>query len=220
MKSETNFVRYWNDIQFMYTVLREYGYDKTHIKVLMSDGTDSSTATGLDRRIANSGTMYDSSPTDLFDDGLTEVNVNNPATKTNLINILDSYKTSLTPKDSLFIFTTSHGSWDSLGTEENNNVKLYLWNNEVISDDEFVGKLNDINVGNITMVMEQCYGGGFKDEFMLISPHSSGLYGANQKRILITASAFNEVSWANGFSNVWNNRGCWAYQGWPSTMDI
>jgi len=53
------------------------------------------------------------------------------------------------------------------------------------------------------MVMEQCYGGGFKDEFIDYPVSISPGNGASQDRTLITASMWNEPSWANGFSNAW-----------------
>jgi len=206
-----NHVRYWNDIAYMYNVLIEYGYSTDHIKVLMSDGTNADPITGLDRHIANSGTKYDSSPLD-FSNPPNGNDVTGAAIHSVVDSTLDGYTgvgaTALPTDATLFIFTTNHGGWDGTGNKDSNNVKLYLWGTGTegyITDNDFVAKLNALNVKNITMVMEQCNGGGFRDEFMLISPHTSGTYGANQKRVLITAADYNEPSWGNGFSNAWTS---------------
>ncbi|MCX6681833.1 MAG: Ig-like domain-containing protein [Methanoregula sp.] len=193
-----NHARYFNDIMFMYNTLIEYGYSPGHINVLMSDGCDA----GYDRHISNTAPMYDDSKScTYFTPGLVA-----PATRATVSDNLTKYAVGgakeLKQDETLFIFTTSHGGNVAAGATPNNNiVTLCLWGNECISDDDFVGYLNNINVGNITMVMEQCFGGGFKDEF--INPDSASLTNANQKRVLITASDYNEPSWANGFSNAW-----------------
>ena len=48
------------------------------------------------------------------------------------------------------------------------------------------------------MVMEQCNGGGFYDNW--IKP-----YSGTQKRTLITAADWYEPSWGNGFSDAWTS---------------
>ena len=207
VNKDNNEVRYWYDIAFMYNTLREYGYPASHIKVLMSDGTDTSTTTGLDRHISNIAPKYDSSPLDL--DGVTTTNeVNDKVTHAILDSTLDSYATgtSALPSDAtLFIFTTGHGGSDTAtgATQDSNTVKYYLWNNEYITDKDFVAKLNAINCKAIIMVMAQCNGGGFYDEFIKNPINVGTGNGASQDRTLITATLWNEASWANGFANAW-----------------
>jgi len=184
-----NHIRYWNDISFMYqTLTKVYGYPKANIKVLMSDG-----GSGIDRHYAteNGVIKTDDSPLDLDGDGSAEtVGI---ASKTNLINTLYNLNTSKTSSDHLFIFTTGHG-----GQISGNDVKYYLWNGDEITDAEFVNALPD-KFGDITMVMEQCNGGGFLDNFQ--SSFHTGY--TTQKRIIHTAASSSESSYGNAFSNVW-----------------
>ena len=220
---EHNHVRYWNDISYMYNVLIENNFKPSQIKVLMSDGTDT---VYKDRHIATTGVEandYDSSPLDLSypADQVNEVNA--AATKTNVNNYLAAYapggSTPLSAGKSLFIFTTSHGSLISGSTKDTNQVNLNLWNNEAISDVEFVTKLNAIAAGtNITVVMEQCNGGGFYDNWIKS-------YSGTQKRTLITAADWYEPSWGNGFSDTWTSglaghlRGATSTTGWDKSAD-
>ena len=206
---DNNYARYWFDIAFMYTTLIEYGYRPDHIKVLMSDGTNNSAVLdsnniplGYDRKISNTGTRYDSSPVNLDGNATTdETPYIYTATRAVVNSTLESYNNTIHSDDTLFIFTTGHGQKDTYAsaTQMNNTVKLSLWNNEYLTDKQIVQKLNAINCKAIIMVMEQCYGGGFYDEFIV---NRAG-YGVTQNRTLITASWWNESSWANGFSNAW-----------------
>ena len=197
-----NYIRYWNDIAFMYITLIEYGYLPSHIKVLMSDGA----GTGTDRCIATSGPLiqYDSSPQNL--DGMGGNEVITAVTKVNVTAELNRLRSTLTATDNLFIFTTGHGGGDS-----SSNSRLMLWNNEQITDDEFFAQLitGDTNgVPSLTMVMEQCNGGGFNDEFIT----------GSAKRILMTAASPTEPSYANGFSDAWT-KGVAGHLRYSSTAD-
>jgi outer membrane protein assembly factor BamB len=187
-----NHIRYWNDISFMYQTLTvTYGYPKNHIIVLMSDGP-SNAADRHNATTAANVSLTDSSPLDLDTDNNAETI--GAATKANVISNLTTSYTALTSADSLFIFTTGHGGQDAIAPGTNNSI-LYLWNEEYINDTEFVGNL-PTQPGNITMVMEQCYSGGFVDNF-------TTQYTGTQKRIIATAANGSEPSYGNGFSNVW-----------------
>jgi parallel beta-helix repeat protein len=189
-----NHVRYWNDISFMYQTLNQtYGYPADHITVLMSDGTNSAP----DRHnatAANGAILTDNSPVNL-DTLYGPVDVSGNATKANVNATLKALNSKLTAADSLFIFTTSHGGWD--GVPLSNNSILYLWNQEYISDTDFVNAL-PASPGNITITMEQCYSGGFVDNFI-------DQYSGPQRRIIATAANGSEPSWGNGFSNAWTS---------------
>jgi len=188
-----NHIRYWNDISFMYQTLNQtYGYPKSHITVLMSDGNNATADRHNATTVANVS-LSDNSPLDIDSCGTNETIGN--ATKANLNTTLSTAYTGLTGADSLFIFTTGHGGQNLYPSGTNNSI-LYLWNNEYINDTEFVGKLNALPVGNISMVMEQCYSGGFVDNF-------TTNYGGSQKRVIATAANGSEPSYGNGFSNVW-----------------
>ena len=169
-----NHRRYWNDIAFMYITLIEYGYLPSHITVLMSDGT----ATGLDRHISNTAPMYDNSPVDLNGDNVPETII--PATKANVKTELNRLRSTLSATNNLFIFTTAHGGWD---TTQNNNAKLFLWNNEQMTDDEFNNELlsGDSSIPSLTIVMEQCYGGGFNDELVDRGCQQEGAYNCRKR---------------------------------------
>ena len=167
-----NHVRYWNDCSAIYqTLVNIYGYDKSHIKVLMADGTN----TAIDRNLDNG--YYDSSPLDLDGDNLPDIQY--AATKANLSLVFNNLANTITNEDNLFIFTMDHG-----GQVENKIAKLYLWNNESILDYEFAVLLNNIDAKTINICMGQCYSGGFIDDLQ------------NPKRIIATACKYDEVSWA------------------------
>ena len=187
-----NHIRYWNDISFMYQTLNKtYGYQREKIIVLMSDGTSS----GIDRHNATTASgvvKTDSSPVNLDSSPDGSSDVSGDATLANVINKLSYLNTTLTNADSLFVFTTSHGGW----TGVRNTSKIYLWNEAYISDTDFNAKLPK-NARNITMVMEQCYGGGFIDNF--IDQYTTG----SQGRVIATAANGAEPSWGNGFSYTW-----------------
>ena len=191
-----NHIRYWNDISFMYQTLNQtYGYPADHITVLMSDGT--STTADRHNATVNGVIKTDNSPVNLDNKPTTTENIVS-ATKINLDNTLASFRTggskALGSTDSLFIFTTSHGGIDTVPGV--NNSILYLWNKEYINDTEFVSKL-PTQCKNITMVMEQCYSGGFVDNFI------DRYTGTTQGRVIATAASSTEPSWGNGFSNAW-----------------
>ena len=128
----------------MYNVLIENGYKPSQIKVLVSDGLEPLKTVISQTR----GRCMISSPLDLTypADGANEVNA--AATAQNVKDYLDKYKstgsTPLTSTKSLFIFTTGHGSKISGTTKDTNQVNLNLWNNEALSDAEFVAKLTAI----------------------------------------------------------------------------
>jgi PKD repeat protein len=187
-----NHIRYWNDISFMYqTLTKVYGYPKANIIVLMANK-----GTTADRHYkTESGTVYtDNSPLDLDGDGSPETVY--AASYSNLISQLYNLNASKTSSDHLFIFTTGHGGPKSGGTSD--DVIYYLWNQETITDIDFVNALPD-KFGDITLVMEQCNSGGFVDNFN--SNFHSGY--TTQKRIIHTAASKTESSYGNAFSNVW-----------------
>jgi PKD repeat protein len=192
-----NYLRYYNDIAFLYkTLVKDYKYDKSRIKVLMSDGS-ANTANDLVASYTTANPpapVYGNSNTDLDGDGSPETW--NSATRSNVLSALGSYS-NLGTSANLFIFTTSHGASTTNKADPNtNDVDLYLWGTGVegkISDTDFVNAL-PANP-KISMTMEQCNGGGFKDEFI----PSSG----TRTRILATAARGDKVSKSNDFSYYW-----------------
>ena len=188
ISKDYNYYRYWNDISFMYKALNQtYGYPSENITVLMSDGTDA----GNDSLVSyGPPVVYTSSNTNLDGKyGTTDVNGN--ATRATVLAALTNLNKTLTSADTLFIFTTNHGGNVSPTSRD---VVLYLWGGGTISDKDFVGNLPK-TAGNITLMMEQCFGGGFIDEFTGAA--------TSQNRVITTAANWNEYSWGNAFSYPW-----------------
>jgi hypothetical protein len=181
----------------MYKTLRsKYCYPEDHIFVLLSDGIDPA----ADRNTGLADMPYDSSPTDLDGAGR-EVDVSGPATKQSLTGTLTnlvgnpSQPGILGSQDHLFIFTTNHGGKEEGGSR----VRLWLWDSQYIWDNEFADLLKgnpNQQVKSITMTMEQCYGGGFVDDFTTNVP-------SGQTRVIATAANDIEPSWGNDFSYWW-----------------
>jgi hypothetical protein len=168
----SNMQRYWNDCSAIYsTLVNIYGYLDDHIYVLMSDGTNPAN----DRRIAGG---YDSSPLDLDGDG--DADIQYAATKSNITTVFNTISNILTENDFLFIYTTDHGDFDE------GHATLNLWGGEEIYDYEFANEVDKVNAGNISIVMEQCYSGGFIP------------YLEKSGRTVATACAEDEVSYSLG----------------------
>lgn len=191
--ANSNAVRYWNDIAFMYINLKDYGYDTTKkVTVMMSDGSSN---TVVDRCIAGSPTctQTQNSPSDLDGDGTPEVY--SDAGRTTILNKLESWKpglsTSLPAGANLLIFTTGHGG------VANGRHYFYAWGGtgagQYITDSDLMLKLNQLTqLNSITLIMENCNSGGFAPEFL----------AGSQKRRILYAAAADEPSWGNGFSNA------------------
>jgi len=168
-----NWQRYWNDCSAIYNALTNvYNYDESHIYTIMADGTNPAD----DRRISGG---YDSSPLDLDGDGDNDIQYS--ATKANITSVFNTLSGILNNDDYLFIFVTDHG-----GQVSGYDAEIYLWG-ETIQDDELATEINKVNAGEISIVMEQCYSGGFIDD----------LEGAN--RVIATACDYDETSCGMGY---------------------
>lgn len=166
-----NYERFWHDCSALYsTLVNDYGYIKSHIYVLMSDGTDPADDTkGL------AGNTF-SQPLDLDFDGTNDIQY--AATKQNITTVFNTLQTQMTGYDNLLIFVTDHGGYDSL----NNNSYLCLWDGEEMTPAEFALEVNKINSRKINICLNQCYSGGF----------ISSLQASN--RVITTACTFNQMS--------------------------
>lgn len=168
--ASNNHIRYWNDMAFIYRTLVEYyGYADDHIRVCMSDGT----SPAADR---SDGT---NSPTDLDGDG--DADTEYPATLQYIGQVFGELAATLTPSDQLFIFTTDHG-----GQESGQDCYLNLWNWEQLRDDQMAAYVAALPCQSIICTFEQCYSGGMVDDL------------AGDGRVIATAAAWNELSWAMG----------------------
>jgi hypothetical protein len=191
-----NYARYYTDMSNMYKTLIAYPYcyPKDNIYVLMSDG-DGVTG-GQDQCSTPSCSQYVSSNPDLDGDTYTEPHYS-AATLSTLTSTFTALNARLNadPQSTLFIFTTNHGGNDT--TPRSGRARLYLWGtDQFIWDSDFVNYLS-ATPRAITMTMEQCYGGGFIDNFATYS------YSGTQKRVITTAASADESSRGNDFSAAW-----------------
>lgn len=169
--STLNYVRYWNDCSAMYTILKDvYGYLDENIYVIMSDGRNPAT----DRCCYDN--IYDSSPWDLDDDGIDDVEY--PATRESIATVCDELSSKLTQDDFLFVFTTDHGDTTLTGV-----ATMCLWGDEIDAP-TFASEIDKIKAGSINIVMEQCFSGGFVSAL------------TKKNRTIATACSSMEESWA------------------------
>ncbi len=174
LNQTSNAERYWNDCSFFYKTLRNrYGIPKQNIKVIMADGTSDAP----DMFLAD-GTGYASSPLDLDGDGKADIEY--PATKDAVRDVLNGMAQKLTDDDHLLLFVTGHGGYDNSG----NRSYIYLWGGDKLFPTELNTWLGNINAGFISAVMGQCNAGGFV----------KGLEKTN--RIIATACKEDEFSFS------------------------
>ena len=172
MSTVSNKEHYWNDCSFFYQTLRNrYDIPKSNIKVIMSDGTDE----GDDLNLISGG--YASSPLDLDGDGQPDIEY--AATKENLQLVFGELAQKLTDNDHLLLFVTDHGGIDKT---RNNKTYMYLWNNVKLYPEELAAYLEPIDAGFVSIVMGQCYSGGFIEALK------------KTNRIIATASSATEMS--------------------------
>ena len=149
--AQYNHERYWNHCSAVYqTLVYLYGVPKSHIYVLMSDGTDPA----ADMHMISG--LYQSSPLDLDGDGLADIQY--AATRANIASVFNTLSNTLTSNDNLFVFTTDHG-----GQTSGQQSYLCLWNYETLYDYEFANYISQVNANNINLCLVQCHSGGFID---------------------------------------------------------
>lgn len=169
----SNQARYWNDCSFIFKTLKNrFGIPQDNFRILISDGANPA----ADMQY---GYTFVSSDTDLDDDGIADTQY--AATKSNLTNVLQSLASTMTSEDRLFLYVIDHG-----GTDDNiNSSYIWLWNEEKIYDYELASLLNSFNVKSMSIVLGQCYSGGFIDNLQ------------GPKRIISTACTGSEQSWGS-----------------------
>jgi Peptidase C13 family len=173
--SGSNHVRYWNDCSSIYKTLVEiYGYLDENIIVAISDGTDPAPDQ------SNGG----NSDPDLDGDGDDDIMYS--CTNANLAIIFADLATNLGSQDSLFIFTTDHGSGQS--GVPGQPTSMNLWNGEEIWDYEFAALMEPIQCREFNVVMEPCFSGGFVNDIIEMN--------STVPRTISTAANDHEYSWA------------------------
>lgn len=194
-----NSIRYMNDLSLVYSTLtQEYGYLPENIFVFANDST-------LDNCYGYPEEWYFetwANPTfenciDLDNDGVYDVDF--PATKVDLRNLFNDLSNNLDETDQLFIYVTDHGYVDTVSTDHHQQI-FYLWDidepyyevnyeTEVVHDDTLSLWLKDIDVSQISVVMQQCYSGGFIEELL----DTTGVKCKN--RVITTSSDTSTFSW-------------------------
>jgi len=139
VKPTMAYLRYWNDMKYMYSILiNRYHYDPKNIYVLYKDGV-----------------AEDS-----------EMPVNYSASLVNIQLVFITLATKLTANDYLFLFTNNHGGTtpDTNGDEPEATNKmdetLCLYYSEV-TDDQLKFMLDAITCYRMIIFMKQCFSGGF-----------------------------------------------------------
>lgn len=148
----------------------------------MSDGTNP--AIDMHTRLGD----YVSSPFDLDFDG--ENDIQGAATESNILNTLDYYVDNLNTGDNLFVFVTDHGDTTTINGE--NTLFIRGWSYTFLYCPQFYQKIKSLTTlgVNVNIVMGQCYSGGFVDYF-------STRMNGNDHLVISSASAYNEISYAN-----------------------
>ncbi|MDD4735532.1 MAG: C13 family peptidase, partial [Kiritimatiellae bacterium] len=177
-----NHIRYWGDAAYVYSTLtRKYGYVKTNVYALISDGLDPAADRSDDTN----------SPWDLDGDGTNDTQAS--ATAVNVSNVFVHLQSVLTSNDQFFVFTTDHGGPITGGDE--GDVELNLWNTESLTDVEMKALTEGLPCP-VHFVFEQCYSGGFVDDL------------AQSNRTVATAAWYNESSYA-GNTFPWFDQWCY-----------
>lgn len=152
------------------TLRNVYGVPRKNIKVLMADGTDPT----ADMKLEGNESLYISSPLDLDDDGIDDIEYS--ATKDNLKKVFADLSNMVTSNDHLLVFVIDHGSINSAGISQ-----ICLWGDS-ISAPELSDMVKPIDAGYITFVLGQCYAGGFEK------------YLRADNRLILSACRENEMS--------------------------
>jgi len=132
----------------------------------------------------------------------------------------------LKPKDQLFIFTTGHGDVD-ISTGNSYIKKSYLLSFppfvfviDTIHDASFAEYLKEINCSNISMVMEECHSGGFKDD-IVYDPNAkcknraiytaASIYESSHWEHMVTYLKYNDFVfyWTNAVRGVYPDPNSW-----------
>ncbi len=175
--SGNNHVRYWNDCSEIYkTLVNVYGYLDSQIIVAISDGLNPA---------VDQSNGQNSDP-DLDGDG--DDDIMYPCLYADVDSIFANLAATLTSTDSLFIFTTDHGS-GQYGVP-GQPVCMNLWNAGELWDYQLASMLEPINCRGMIITMEPCFSGGFVNDIIGMS--------STVPRVISTGANDMEYSWAMG----------------------
>ena len=192
----SNPINFWYDCSAVYsTLVYAYGYSPNNIYVLISDGINPAPDTyyrsdahnppkeltpGLNPNIDSLALCIPiSSPLDLDGNGTNDIQY--AATKENLTTVFNLLSEQVSSDDYVFIFVTDHG-----GKNNNGESTIALWGeNQTISASEFTKEINKLSAQNISILMGQCFSGGFVPMV------------AREGRTIAPASPANDSAWFN-----------------------
>lgn len=97
------YYRYWNDLAYMYYILRLYGYPAENIYVIYKDGVGHNASMPIDY----------------------------PATQVAMETVFQELNQTMTPRDRLFFYTTNHGGTPGISTYWPNGGDQFLNETEV-----------------------------------------------------------------------------------------
>ena len=226
-----NHIRYWNDLALMYDILLSSGYDPANIHVLYADGTavnDEMTVEGMASK-ANITAVFDALKPVVAADWRSTVFIMindhgggfdiEPATLGLHGGIIDVNNDELDPPLSEaalnFDINDDGDKKDVLNFDE----AFMLWGRhptghaKFIKDDDFADEVDKVNSAkNISIVLEQCYGGGFIEDLTKKKNWFSS--GSQQKvanpkftvanRVIMSAASANEQSYATSPPSNYN----------------
>ena len=173
-----NYNRYRQNLSSMYTILRNCGYARANIYVYYADGAS-----------------LDLDNADGDNDHSTGNDVTDSSSEANIRGRIQDLCGSLDPdRDTLFIYTSNHGS---------NNRGLCLWdfsgngqleNDEIYSPAELAADTANCNVCRLFMLFDQCYSGEFLDMASDGDHDNSAIY---------VAATAHESSWGREYLAQW-----------------
>jgi hypothetical protein len=135
-----------NDLEFLYrTLVNVYRYDPSDITVLNYNGTLNYDGPPPKGKWPGDTTDY-------------QMTIKGPGTKAALLCALDNLKTRLNPDDSLLIHTNNHGGHG----DTESDLCCYANFDEFLGVTDFAAQLAELPPFRcLTVMMEQCYAGGF-----------------------------------------------------------
>lgn len=164
----SNNSRYLNDLKFIYVTLNMYysGNSDDNIYTIYADGSN----------------------VDLDGDGDNDIDYD--ATKDNVEGVFEMLADNLTEDDELFVYTTNHGGNEGYDIKDDmddctQDVYLCLYYEQSLLDNELADLIDDIDAGKMKFTFEQCFSGGFVDDFSAL----------NKNIVLATACDWDEVSY-------------------------
>lgn len=156
------YYRYWNDLVWMYWTLLIFGYDSDNIFVVYKDGVPENS----------------------------EMPVHYPATSAAMDDLFANLSVEMGSADSLFFYTSNHGSEEGLYEWDPTEYDPELINQ--LTHTQIADWLDSITCHHMMIIMGQCYSGAYLP------------YLSAPNRIIMTASDDDESSWSCDDEGEWD----------------